>query len=68
MKKTIRIEGMSCEHCVNSVTTTLNEIKGISSVVVNLDEKTAVIQAEGVEDSIIKQAIDDIGFDVVGIE
>lgn len=68
MKKTIRIEGMSCEHCVNSVTTTLNEIKGISSVVVSLDEKTAVIQAEGVEDSIIKQAIDDIGFDVVGIE
>lgn len=68
MKKTVKIEGMSCEHCVKSVETALNSLEGIASVKVNLDKKEAVIEAVDVEDKDIKQTIDDIGFEVVGIE
>lgn len=68
MKKTIKIEGMSCGHCVKSVEEALNSIEGVSSVDVSLEEKRAVIEAEGVEDNTLKTAIDDIGFDVVGID
>lgn len=68
MTKTIKIEGMSCEHCVKSVETALNSLEGIVSVVVDLDKKNAVIEVNGVEDQAIKDVIDDIGFDVVGID
>ena len=68
MTKTIKIEGMSCENCTRSVETALNTLKGISSVVVDLDKKQAVVEVNGVEDKEIKDVIDDIGFEVVGIE
>ena len=68
LTKTIKIEGMSCEHCTRSVETALNTLEGINSVVVNLDKKEAVIEVNGVEDQAIKDVIDDIGFEVVGIE
>lgn len=68
MKRIVKIEGMSCDHCVRSVETALNSLKGIASVKVNLDKKEAVIEAVDVDDKDIKQIIDDIGFEVVGIE
>ena len=68
MRKTIKIEGMSCEHCVKSVEAALSLLKGILSVKVDLAKKEAVVEAVDVEDKEIKATIDDIGFDVVGIE
>lgn len=68
MTKTIKIKGMTCENCVKSVETALNSLKGIASVVVDLDKKNAVVEVNGVEDQEIKDVIDDIGFEVVGIE
>ncbi|ADL53135.1 heavy-metal-associated domain-containing protein [Clostridium cellulovorans] len=69
MKKKIVIEGMSCNHCVNHVTNALEEIKGIKDIVVMLDTKTAIVDAEeSVKDEEIKFAIDDAGYDVVSIE
>ncbi len=69
MTKTIKIKGMSCENCVRSVETALNSLKGISAVeLVDLDKKIAVVEVNGVRDQEIKDVIDDIGFEVVGIE
>lgn len=69
MKKKILVEGMSCGHCVNHVKEALNELNGVTSVDVNLDAKTAIIEASiEVKDEDIKFAIDDAGYEVVGIE
>ena len=68
MKKTIKIEGMTCGHCVESVTTALNAVEGLTQVNVDLEGNKATVEAENVDDKIIKDAIEDIGFDVVGIE
>lgn len=69
MKKKISIEGMSCGHCVNHVKEALSELKGVTSVEVNLDEKKAVLEAsEEVNDEDIKFAIDEAGYEVVKIE
>jgi copper chaperone len=69
MTKKILIEGMSCGHCVNHVKEALSELNGVTSVDVNLAAKTAVIEASGeVKDEDIKFAIDDAGYEVVGIE
>lgn len=69
MKKKISIEGMSCKHCVNHVKTALEELRGAKNVVVSLEGKNAVAEFEdGIEDSIIKAAVEDAGYDVVKIE
>lgn len=69
MKKKIIVEGMSCGHCVNHVKEALVELKGVKSVDVDLDSKTAVIDAEGeVKDDDIKFSIEDAGYEVVTIE
>ncbi|MDF2671791.1 MAG: copper chaperone CopZ [Clostridiales bacterium] len=69
MKKKILIEGMSCGHCVNHVKEALSELNGVTSVDVNLDGKYAILDAKkDVKDEEIKFAIDDAGYEVVGIE
>lgn len=69
MTKKIFIEGMSCGHCVNHVKEALGEFNGVTSVNVSLDDKIAVLEgAVDVNDEDIKAAIDDVGYEVVGIE
>lgn len=69
MKKTISIEGMSCGNCVHHVKEALSELQGITSVDVNLDTKSAVLEASSeITDEDIKAAVDEVGYDVVGIQ
>lgn len=65
MKKKIMIEGMSCGHCTGNVKETLTAFaKG--EVEVSLEGKYAVLETEATDEA-LKEAIDDIGFDVVEI-
>lgn len=69
MKKKVLIEGMSCGHCVKHVTEALSELNGVSNVAVNLEAKTALFDASAdVKDEAIKAAIDEVGYEVVGIQ
>lgn len=62
---TITINGMSCQHCVASVTKALNEIDGITAVKVDLASKTATYEEEKpVDPEVVKKAISAIGFEV----
>ena len=38
---TVKVKGMSCQHCVSSVTKTLSDIEGISDVRVSLEKGEA---------------------------
>jgi len=68
MKKKILVEGMSCGHCVNHVSEALKEI-GAKDVEVNLDTKLATAEiSEDITDEDIKAAINETGYEVVGIE
>jgi copper chaperone len=63
---TIKVKGMSCQHCVGSVTKALSEIEGITDVQVDLDKGEATFnQQNPVDEQIIKDAITKIGFEVV---
>lgn len=64
--KRVVIEGMSCAHCVKHVKDALLEVNGVSSVEVDLGSKTATIEGE-VSEVEIKEAIEDVGYDVVSI-
>ena len=40
-KKTLKIEGMACEHCVKAVSGALSAIAGVTDIAVSLKEGTA---------------------------
>jgi len=63
---TIKIKGMSCQHCVASVTKALSAIAGISDVKVSLERGEASFsESSPVSRETIKDAITKIGFEVV---
>jgi len=69
MEKTIiKVEGMSCEHCVKAVTNAVNSVTGIGSVSVDLDAKTVTVEYDAAKTSLesIKMEIEDQGYDVIG--
>lgn len=68
MKKKVKIEGMSCMHCVAHVKDALNELKGVKEVDVNLSAGTAIIEStENITDDQIRAAIGDAGYEVLSI-
>ncbi len=69
MKKKLLIEGMSCGHCVMHVKNALMELDGVANVEVNLEDKSALVElSSAVEDSTLKEAVEDAGYDVVQID
>ena len=63
---TIKVKGMSCQHCVASVTKALSEIEGITDVQVSLEKGEATFNENNpVAKDKIKDAISGIGFEVV---
>lgn len=69
MKKKLLIEGMSCGHCVMHVKNALMELDGVANVEVNLEDKLALVElSSSVEDSTLKEAVEDAGYDVVQID
>jgi copper ion binding protein len=68
MQKTISIEGMMCGHCTGRVETALNALEGVKVLETSVDKKHAIIEVENVSDDLIKETIEDVGYDVLGIE
>lgn len=63
---TIRIKGMSCNHCVMAVTKALNEIEEIKGVVVDLAKGEATFQEKEPADmNVVKEKIKKAGYEVV---
>ena len=68
MKSEISIEGMSCMHCVKSVTDTLNGLDAVISTEVDLEQNSAVIEtAQEPDEAVITSVITDAGYSVTGI-
>jgi len=68
MTKTLKIEGMSCMHCVGAVTKTLKALGGVSNVAVDLENKSATVEIAGtVTDKVLCDAVEEAGYEVVEI-
>lgn len=69
MKKTIHIEGMSCQHCVKRVEKALNDITSIQNVKVKLKSNCADIKLNAeLNNELIISAIEEVGYKVTKIE
>jgi copper chaperone len=64
--KNYTVTGMTCAHCVASVTEEVQEIPGVEDVVVVLETGgLTVTSAEPVDDAAVKTAVEDAGYQLV---
>ena len=68
MEKTLKIEGMMCNHCVMHVQKALAAVPGVAEVTVSLEEKSAKVKLnQDVADEVFKTAIEDAGYELAEI-
>jgi copper ion binding protein len=66
MKTTLKIEGMSCDHCVRHISNALKGLEGVKSAEVDLKKKIAQVEhGEGVSLDTLKAAVSEAGYEVV---
>jgi len=65
--KNIQVEGMTCGHCVETVTQAVNSLDGISQVLVDLDKKQVSVDFDEnrTNGDAISSKITEVGFEVV---
>ncbi|MEW5774368.1 MAG: heavy metal-associated domain-containing protein [Thermodesulfobacteriota bacterium] len=62
--KTVVVKGMSCQHCVMSVTKALNAVPGVKDLQVDLKAgKATFSESAPVDLAAVKKAIVDAGFE-----
>ena len=66
-KVTIKVDGMSCQHCVQTVTDALLALVGVKKVKVDLDHAQAVVRFDPkqVQISQLGDAVNQAGFQFV---
>lgn len=62
-----QVAGMTCEHCVSSVTAEVTAVPGVTAVRVDLAAGTVEVTADGpVDEAAIRAAVDEAGYTVTG--
>jgi copper chaperone CopZ len=64
--KTYTVTGMTCAHCVSSVSGEVAKVAGVHNVDVDLATGTVAVSGDGFTDEQIREAIDEAGYALVG--
>lgn len=66
MNETLKVQGMSCNHCVNSIEESVGNITGVSSVKVNLSSGEVSVEFDSEQTTLdqIKETIEEQGYDI----
>ncbi len=65
MEKTIKVDGMTCEHCKMRVEMAVSKVAGVTSAVASLNDGTVIVQSDGDVEKAVVAAIEDAGYDVI---
>lgn len=65
MTTTYSVSGMTCEHCVRSVTEEVSEVPGVEGVEVDLGSGRMVVRGDGVDEGALRAAVDEAGYALV---
>ena len=69
MTKTLKVEGMMCEHCEARVKKALEAVAGVESAVADHNANTAVVTLSAdVADDVLTKAVEDQDYKVLGVE
>jgi len=65
-----KVQGMTCEHCVNAVTAELSGIDGVSDVTIELRagdiSDVRVTSESALDEAAVRAAVDEAGYELVG--
>lgn len=63
----LKVEGMSCEHCVKAVQKAVGTLPGVENVLVDLKSKTVTLKYNPAQSTLdrIKEEVEDQGYDVI---
>ncbi|MEV5580517.1 heavy-metal-associated domain-containing protein [Streptomyces parvus] len=59
-----RVAGMTCGHCLASVTEEVAEVPGVHEVTVDLAEGTVLVRGRDLDDALIRAAVAEAGYTV----
>jgi len=63
--KTFTVTGMTCSHCVGSVSAELRQVPGVTAVEVDLASGAVTVTSERpVDDAAVAAAIDEAGYEL----
>ena len=66
-ESTYTVSGMTCEHCVSSVTEEVGEIDGVTGVVVDLPTgAVTVTSTTPLDDARVRAAVEEAGYKLAG--
>jgi len=68
MRKVLQVEGMTCQHCVQTVNETVAKMAGVQKVDVNLEQKEVTIEFDESQTKLeeVSAQIVEAGFEVIG--
>jgi copper chaperone len=62
--RTYTVKGMTCDHCVLSVTEEVSEVPGVAGVDVDLASGRLTVRGSDLSDDAIADAVADAGYEV----
>jgi copper ion binding protein len=62
--RTYTVEGMTCQHCVNAVSSEVGRLPGVTEVAIDLDRGGVTVTGERVDDNAVREAVDEAGYRV----
>jgi hypothetical protein len=65
--KTIKVEGMTCNHCKATVETNLKKMPGISDIKVDLASGNVVLEGENFDLALAEKTVNDLGYKYKGV-
>lgn len=64
MSTVYSVPGVTCQHCVDAITTELRRVAGVTAVRVDLATKTVTVDGDGADPAAVRVAIDEAGYEV----
>jgi copper chaperone len=63
--RTVAVKGMTCGHCVSSVSQELRRLPGVESVEIDLASgRVAITSSQDIDDDAVRTAVDEAGYEV----
>ena len=68
METVYEVKGMTCGHCVGSVTQELSALPGVKAVDVVLETGKVTVKSEtALTENAVREAVDEAGYELVGV-
>jgi copper ion binding protein len=57
------VPGVSCDHCIDAITAEVIDVPGVTTVDVDLENKSVTVKGTNLDDAAIRAAIDEAGYE-----